>query len=93
MRGCGTLEVGSRDAELKEMLPMPKEDRIMRARFMMEDPDNIDATLKITMPLKNWVSFRDELPTKTHLQRYFRSVITDLIAQARKVFYSEHEAE
>lgn len=33
----------------------------MKARFMIENPDEVEATLKITMTVKEWTELRDQL--------------------------------
>lgn len=63
----------------------------MKARFMVESPDAIEATMKITMSVKDWTDLRDQLAQKWPSSR-LSSAITDLLAQARKVYYAEHEA-
>jgi hypothetical protein len=62
----------------------------MEARFMIESPDEIQATMKITMSIKEWTELRDELAKleTTYLISKLSSKITDLIIQARKVFYT-----
>lgn len=63
----------------------------MKARFMMESPDEIEATMKITMSVKEWTDLRDQLQQKWPSSR-LQGAITDLLAQARKVYYTEHDA-
>lgn len=63
----------------------------MKARFMVESPDEIEATMKITMTIREWTELRDQLANKWPSSR-LSSFITDLVMQARKVYYAEHEA-
>jgi len=58
----------------------------MRARFLMEAPDEIEATMKITMKLKEWTELRDQLQEVWPSSR-LSSAITSVIADARKIFY------
>ncbi len=60
----------------------------MKARFMMENPDQIEATMKITMTLAEWTDLRDQLSRDWPSWR-LSSFITDLVGQSRKVFYPE----
>ena len=60
----------------------------MNGRFMIENPDEIKATMKITMTVKDWTELRDQL-AKAYPSWGLSSMITDLISQARKVFYEE----
>lgn len=63
----------------------------MKTRFMLERPDDCEATLKITMTLKEWDQLRAQL---SHAWPSWKlsSAITDLLTQARKVFHADHEA-
>lgn len=63
----------------------------MKARFMIEAPDEIEATMKITMSVKEWTELRDQLQSKWPSSR-LQSAITDVLSQARKVYYVEHDA-
>lgn len=58
----------------------------MEGRFMVEDPKKIVATMKITMPISEWEELRDQLNRKWPSNDLL-NLITDLISQARKVFY------
>lgn len=59
----------------------------MQARFMMEQPAKIQATMKLTASLEEWEALRDQLENKwPSSDLTYR--INDLLAQARKVFYS-----
>jgi hypothetical protein len=58
----------------------------MQARFMIERPDEIEATLKITMKVKDWEILREQLVGKWPSSD-LSSTITDLLSQARKRIY------
>lgn len=62
----------------------------MKARFMIEEPAKIEATMKITMSVKNWEELRDQLEMKWPSSE-LSGKITDLLVQARKVFYTSTE--
>ena len=63
----------------------------MRARFMFENPQEIEATMKLTMSVKEWEDLRDQLCEKWPSSR-LSSCLTDLVAAARKVAYEEKDA-
>lgn len=62
----------------------------MKARFMIEDPDSIQATMKITMSVKEWTDLRDQLENKWPSSR-LSSAITQVIIEARKVYYADEK--
>lgn len=59
----------------------------MKARFMLESPETMEATMKITMTVKEWEDFRDQLDNKWPSSR-FSSAITSMLADARRVVYA-----
>jgi hypothetical protein len=64
----------------------------MRARFLIESPNEIEATMKITMTVKEWTELRDQLQQKWPSSQ-FCMAITSVITQARKTYYApEHDA-
>ena len=62
----------------------------MRARFKIEKPEEAEATMTITMPLKDWESLRDELNGKWPASELC-SKINDLLSQARKIFWTTED--
>lgn len=64
----------------------------MQARFMIEDPQNIQATMKLTTSLKEWEALRDQLENKWPSSDLSYK-ISELLAQARKVFYVTEKDE
>ena len=64
----------------------------MKTRFMMENPDEIEATLKITMSLKKWGNLRDQL-SNTYPSWELSAAIADLLGQAREIFYPKVDEE
>lgn len=60
----------------------------MKARFMIEAPDEIEATMKITMSVKEWTNLRDQLDSKWPSSR-LGIAITQVLAEARKVYYAQ----
>lgn len=62
----------------------------MKARFMLENPGDAVATMKITMTIKQWEELQALLPSEWPAWK-LSSAITHLLAEAKRVFYSEHE--
>jgi hypothetical protein len=58
---------------------------------MIESPGKIEATLKIRMQVSEWEELRDQLTQRWPSSR-LSEAITNLLSQARKVFYEEHQA-
>ena len=65
----------------------------MKARFMIEDPDKIEATMKVTMRLEDWVKLRDALPSGGYPFVNLGNAITEVITDARRVYYPKSELE
>lgn len=59
----------------------------MNARFMLEKPEEVQATMKITMTLRQWIDLREQLDQKWPSAGLSQK-ITELVCEARKVFYS-----
>ena len=59
----------------------------MKARFMIESPQAIEATIKITMTVAEWEKLRDQLAKKWPSSR-LSSAITCLLCDARRVIYA-----
>ena len=60
----------------------------MKARFMLENPQDLEATMKITMTVKEWENLRDQLENKWPSSRLSQA-ITQVIIEARKVYYAD----
>jgi hypothetical protein len=75
------------DANVRAQVTTEKE---MKARFMIEAPDEIEATVKITMSVKEWTALRDQLENKWPSSR-LGSAITQVISEARKVYYAQDQ--
>ncbi len=64
----------------------------MKARFLIESPDELEATIKITMTVKEWTDLRDQLQNKWPSSRLSQA-ITSVVTEARKTYYApEHDA-
>jgi len=62
----------------------------MKTRFMIENPQEIEATMKITMRVKEWEELRDQLNDKDPLWK-LSGAITQLLIDARRVIYPEEK--
>lgn len=62
----------------------------MKARFLIEEPGEIQATMKITMPVKEWIELRDQLADKWPSFRLSQA-ITQVVAAARGVYYADEK--
>ena len=62
----------------------------MKTRLKCEDPESIVYTMTITMTAKEWEDLREQLQQKWPSSR-LSSSITDLLAQARKIYWSEDD--
>ena len=56
----------------------------MRARMMVERPDDIEMTLKLTMPMSDWDKLRDQL-NQSYPGWRLSAAINQMMASARKV--------
>ncbi len=64
----------------------------MKSRFMIENPASIEATLKVTMTIKQWTELRDQL-TSAWPSWKFGQAINELLSAALKVYYTEQEVQ
>lgn len=64
----------------------------LEAKFKIEKPDEVVATLSITMSVKEWCELRDQLSDRYPSWR-FSSAINNLVNTANKVFRAEHEVQ
>lgn len=64
----------------------------MKARFMVERPAEIEMTAKLTMTMAEWEDFREQLSNKWPSSR-LSSVITEMLSDARRVYYASPEIE
>jgi len=59
----------------------------MKARFMIENPQEIECTMKLTMSVKEREKLRDQLESKWPSSR-LQQAITQVLSEARKVYYA-----
>ena len=62
----------------------------MQMRFVIEKPDEAEATMKITMTVREWRELGDQLKNEYPSWR-LGSAINRLVSHARKVYYAENE--
>jgi hypothetical protein len=62
----------------------------MKARLKCEHPEDIEFTVTITMKAKEWKDFREQL-TNVWPSSWLASRISDLLAQAQRIYWSESE--
>lgn len=58
----------------------------MKTVLSVEDPDAIEMTMRITMPLKSWRELKDQMPTEWPAMG-LREKITDMVIKAERHFY------
>ena len=63
----------------------------MLARFSIINPQKIEAKMEIMMTIEEWEQLRDQLENRWPSSRLSLAV-SNLLSQAKKVFYVEHEA-
>ena len=63
----------------------------MKCRLKCEKPEDIEYTLTITMPAKEWEKLRDQLQDRQQVNSYpawtLVRIIDDMLAQARKIYW------
>ena len=59
----------------------------MIAKFRIEDPGSIQATMETTLSLNDWEALEQQLKD-AHPAWELSRAITDLLSQARKEFYA-----
>jgi hypothetical protein len=64
----------------------------MKTRMKIENPGDVEVTLTVTMKASMWEALRDELSNK-HPASEFSYRITDLLAQTRKVLWSDTDTD
>lgn len=63
----------------------------MNAEFKINNPDKVEFSLKLTMPLSDWKKFKEQLNTSHYPQSYptwtVLIQINDMISQANTKFF------
>lgn len=62
----------------------------MKARFQLNDPEKMEASMTITMTVQAWIELRDQLQ-KAWPSSELSSAVSDIILQARKCFWTESD--
>jgi hypothetical protein len=63
----------------------------MKAQFKFERPEEIEATMTVTMPIREWEKLRDQLAEKWPSSRLC-TCITNLLIEAHRTAYEEKDA-
>ena len=63
---------------------------MIKARMLVENPENVEVTLKLTLTIKEWGEIRDQLIT-AYPSWCLSSVIINVLSAIRKVHYEEKE--
>ena len=63
---------------------------MMKTSLKCENPDDIEFTMTITMSAEEWERLRDQLVTAYPSWR-LSGAISDLLGQARKIFWTTDE--
>ncbi len=59
----------------------------MNAKFKAENPNEIEMTLTVTMPLKEWKRLRDQLEPRNYPSSLFFKKINELVNHAEEHFH------
>lgn len=62
----------------------------MKTKLIVENPHSIEMTLQVTMSLKDWIVFRDNLPTNWPCADFIYAV-NEMVSTAQKHFYPPGE--
>lgn len=60
----------------------------VRARMMIEQPADVEVTLKVTMKASEWEKLRDQMEASWPASD-LRYAITDALSKVRKVVYAD----
>jgi hypothetical protein len=64
----------------------------MKVRYMLENPQEVEATMKITMSVKEWETLRDQLAGAWPSSRLY-TAITSVLSDARRTIYPPVEKD
>lgn len=62
----------------------------MKTRMMVENPDAVLVTIKMTMSMKEWTDLRDQLANQWPSSN-LSGHITDVVGQMRRIVYAKEE--
>ena len=65
---------------------------MVKARMMVERPDEIEMTLKLTMSMKEWDELREQLKL-SHPSSELVRAINVMLSNARKVYFAPEWSE
>lgn len=61
----------------------------MKTQLHATNPDQIDFTLTITMPLGDWLKLHEQLSDCDYPSWKLGAAITSMVTQAKKAFYEQ----
>jgi hypothetical protein len=64
----------------------------LRARMLIENPEDVVVELKVALTARDWAALRDQLHTctpKDGMARDFANTITNLLVPVRKIVWAE----
>ena len=64
----------------------------MKSTFGIEKPDEVEATMTITMKIKEWRALKNQLGTDWPSWK-LSSHISSVVSLANKTFFGEHKGE
>lgn len=62
----------------------------MKSSFLIENPGEVEATMQITMKLKEWEALKKQLESNKTPSWELRDQIANLVTTARDKFYAGH---
>lgn len=65
----------------------------LEAQISFPKPEEIRASMTITMPIKQWEHIANQLSTEVYEEWPLRAAIMDLVRQAKRVLYAEPEKQ
>lgn len=61
---------------------------MIKARMMVEEPEKMEMTLKLTMNMKEWDDLRNQLNT-AYPSWKLSMAITEMLVNARKIYFAK----
>lgn len=62
----------------------------LKATIKIQRPEDVEVSMTLTMPLREWIELQTQLPSKYPAWR-FSAAINALVSQAKAQFTVEHE--
>ncbi len=65
----------------------------MKTEFSLDNPDEMMATLKVSMTLGRWMSLKEHIDNGSHVSVEIKKAINTMIFRAERQFYFEQGGE